>query len=84
MILLLIIFVFLLNLPLGLWRSTVKKFSFQWFIAVHIAVPFIVLMRMYLGIGFELITLPLTMIPYFAGHFVGGKYLRPLLIKENA
>jgi len=33
--------VFLLNLPFGYWRQNVRKFSFQWFLAVHLPVRFV-------------------------------------------
>jgi hypothetical protein len=33
------------NIPLGVWREHTKKFSPQWFAAVHAAVPFIAMMR---------------------------------------
>lgn len=33
------------NVPLGVWREHIKKFSPQWIIAVHAAVPFIAMLR---------------------------------------
>ncbi|XP_073360617.1 uncharacterized protein [Aegilops tauschii subsp. strangulata] len=33
------------NVPLGVWREHTKKFSPQWFAAVHAAVPFIAMLR---------------------------------------
>uniref|UniRef100_A0A1D1Z4J6 Putative arylformamidase n=1 Tax=Anthurium amnicola TaxID=1678845 RepID=A0A1D1Z4J6_9ARAE len=33
------------NVPLGVWREHTKKFSPQWFAAVHAAVPFIGMLR---------------------------------------
>ncbi|GKC05113.1 hypothetical protein Tco_0996723 [Tanacetum coccineum] len=33
------------NVPLGIWRERVKKFSLSWFIAIHTAVPFIAMLR---------------------------------------
>ncbi|KAG8069464.1 hypothetical protein GUJ93_ZPchr0006g41464 [Zizania palustris] len=33
------------NIPLGVWREHTKKFSPQWFAAVHAAVPFIAMLR---------------------------------------
>ncbi|KAK3157280.1 hypothetical protein QOZ80_2AG0118660 [Eleusine coracana subsp. coracana] len=33
------------NVPLGIWREHTKKFSVQWFAAVHAAVPFIGMLR---------------------------------------
>lgn len=33
------------NVPLGVWREHTRKFSPQWFVAVHAAVPFIAMLR---------------------------------------
>lgn len=33
------------NVPLGIWREHTKKFSPQWIVAVHAAVPFIAMLR---------------------------------------
>ncbi|MQL95412.1 hypothetical protein Taro_028082 [Colocasia esculenta] len=33
------------NVPLGIWREHTQKFSPQWFVAVHAAVPFIAMLR---------------------------------------
>lgn len=33
------------NVPLGIWREHTEKFSPQWFVAVHAAVPFIAMLR---------------------------------------
>jgi hypothetical protein len=63
-----------MNLPLGYWRTGVKKFSVRWFIAVHAAIPFVVLLRMALGVGWQLATFPLFAGAYFLGHFLGGEY----------
>lgn len=34
-----------LNVPLGVWRHHTKKFSPQWFLAVHATIPFIAMLR---------------------------------------
>lgn len=33
------------NVPLGVWKEHTKKFSLEWFAAVHAAVPFIAMLR---------------------------------------
>lgn len=33
------------NVPLGIWREHTTKFSPQWFVAIHAAVPFIAMLR---------------------------------------
>ena len=66
--------VLLMNLPLGYLRAGVKKFSVPWFIAVHAAIPFVVLLRIMLGIGWQLATFPVFAGACFLGHFLGGEY----------
>jgi integral membrane sensor domain MASE1 len=65
--------IFILNLPFGYWRSHVKKFSFQWVLAIHLPVPLVVLLRIYSGIGFEFITYPILIAAFFLGQFIGSK-----------
>ncbi len=61
------IIVFILNIPFGYWRANVKQFSVQWFLAIHIPVPFIILFRLYSGVGFE----PITYIVFFSAFLLG-------------
>ncbi|MBK7104304.1 MAG: hypothetical protein IPH62_03375 [Ignavibacteriae bacterium] len=63
--------VFLINLPFGYWRSKVKKFSPQWFLAIHLPVPFVILLRIYSNIGFEFYTYPILIGSFFLGQFFG-------------
>ncbi len=67
--------VLLLNLPFGYWRSKVKKFSLQWFLAIHIPVPFVILLRIYSNIGFEIYTYPVLVGSFFLGQFIGARFL---------
>ncbi|MDR3218717.1 MAG: hypothetical protein LBU22_07010 [Dysgonamonadaceae bacterium] len=41
-------FSFVINIPVGIWREHYKKFSFPWILIVHVSVPFIIALRMYL------------------------------------
>lgn len=84
MIVLVAVTVFLINLPMGYWRSKVKKFSLQWFLAIHLPVPFVVFLRHYSGIGFELYTYPIIITAYFGGQFIGARYLNFLNPKLKA
>ena len=65
------IFVLILNLPFGYWRANVKKYSFQWVLAVHIPVPFVIAARIFSNIGFELYTYPILVGAFFLGQFAG-------------
>lgn len=64
----------LINIPFGYWRANVRKKSFQWILAIHIPVPFVILLRIYSDIGFELYTYPIVIASYFLGQFTGVKF----------
>jgi hypothetical protein len=66
------ILVLLINLPFGYWRSGVRKFSLQWFLAVHLPVPIVIGLRFASGLGFQLATFPVIVGAFFAGQFLGG------------
>lgn len=59
------------NLPLGFWRAGLRKFSPAWFVAVHLSVPFIILLRVLLGVSAWFI--PLTLGMAVAGQIGGGR-----------
>lgn len=67
----LMLVVFLINLPFGYWRRKANRFSKQWIMAIHIPVPFVFLLRISSGFGWNVI--PLLMISDFLGQFAGGK-----------
>ena len=66
------ILVFILNIPFGYWRANVKRFSAQWFLAIHIPVPFIVALRLISGIGFGWHTYVILVGGYFLGQQCGS------------
>jgi hypothetical protein len=66
----------LLNIPFGLWRVSVPKYSLPWFAAIHIPIPFVVTMRLMLHIGFGFATYPCYISAYFLGQYLGGKLKR--------
>jgi hypothetical protein len=67
---------FLINIPFGYWRESVRKFSPAWFVAVHAAVPLVVLMRHKSHLGFVWYTYPPMILCYFGGQFVGSRLKR--------
>jgi hypothetical protein len=73
---LLALVVLIINLPFGYWREGVRKFSPKWFLAVHAAVPLIILVRYTAGIEWRLAALPLTVFAYFFGQYVGARIRR--------
>jgi hypothetical protein len=74
MILLLVAFIdFLFNIPFGYWRANTKRFSVQWFLSIHLPIPFLIILRMYSGIGFEFITYPIMVSAFLLGQHFGYK-----------
>ncbi len=67
------ILVFILNMPFGYWRAGVKKFSLQWFLAVHVPIPFVVWLRFGFHLGFQLYTYPFMIGAFFFGQWVGAR-----------
>lgn len=61
----------LVNVPMGYWRAMVKKYSIQWFLAIHLAVPVIFLLRIKSGLGYAYI--PELVFFAFAGQIIGGR-----------
>ena len=68
-----LVLVILVNIPFGYWRANVKKFSLQWFLAVHLPVPFVGYLRHTNDYGVILVTVPLFILAYFSGQFFGGR-----------
>jgi len=66
--------VFVFNLPFGYWRATVRKFSLQWILSIHAPVPFVIALRLFSGLGWQLMTFPVLVGAFFAGQFLGGKF----------
>jgi len=62
---------FAINIPLGYLRTGVKKFSFLWFLYIHLSIPLIAYMRIRNRVN--LITIPLFITSAVAGQLFGGK-----------
>lgn len=72
-LLLYLVLVILVNIPFGYWRANVQKLSPQWFFAVHLPVPLVAYLRHNNDFGMIAITIPLFVISYFYGQFLGGR-----------
>ncbi|NOY38260.1 MAG: hypothetical protein GXO83_11895 [Chlorobi bacterium] len=70
--------VYLLNIPFGYWRANVKKFSWQWILAVHIPVPFVIALRFIGHLGFQLYTYPALVGAFFLGQYTGSYLLKKM------
>jgi len=68
---------YLLNLPFGYWRGNTRKFSKEWFLSIHLPVPLIVLIRIF--VNAPLYHIPLFFLAFFLGQFTGNK-----ICKSNA
>ncbi|HSG47819.1 MAG TPA: hypothetical protein VLA43_08420 [Longimicrobiales bacterium] len=66
----------LLNVPFGWWREGTRKFSVGWFLAIHLPVPGVVLIRQAFGVRLGWGTLPFLLLAYFAGQFGGARLRR--------
>ena len=67
-----LVIIILLNLPFGYWRAHVRKFSFHWILAVHLPVPFVIIVRILGGVFWNVKTFPILAGAYFAGEYLGG------------
>lgn len=61
---------FIVSVPCGYLRQNFKKYSFMWFLLIHLPIPFIVLLRVRAGLDWHFI--PLTLGGSVAGQIVGG------------
>lgn len=63
---------FTLNLPFGSYRNTTKKFSLGWFLAIHLPIPPVIVMRsVVFGLGYWAI--PFSLAGDIAGQMVGAR-----------
>lgn len=70
-ILALFIFTLLINLPFGYLRGKKKRYSFLWFLYIHIPIPLIFVARTFSHIEFNYI--PIFVLAALAGQILGGK-----------
>jgi hypothetical protein len=65
------IFTVLLNLPFGYLRKGVRKFSFKWFLYIHLPIPFIFLARITAHLDFRYV--PIFVAAAVAGQVLGAR-----------
>ncbi len=68
----------MITIPCGYWRESVKRFSLQWFIAVHAAVPLVIIMRRLAEVEWRGVTIAFLVLCYFAGQLIGARLRRSL------
>jgi len=59
-----------LNVPFGAWRATTERLSLRWFLALHLAIPIILLLRVESGHTYRVI--PLLVAASVAGQLLGS------------
>ena len=70
----------IISIPCGYIRQNYPKYSFMWFLLIHLPIPFIVLLRIKTGLSWHYI--PLTLGGSIAGQIIGGAVNRRR--KQNA
>ncbi len=75
--------VFVLNIPFGMWRAGVRKFSWQWFLSIHIPVPFVIAIRYLFDLGFQWHTYPFLVGAFFLGQLSGKKIAQKRNVVKN-
>ena len=64
-------FSFLVNIPIGIWKEHYKRFSLPWIVILHLSVPVIIVLRIYLNANLYFI--PLFIALAVAGQWIGKK-----------
>jgi hypothetical protein len=62
--------VFLINLPFCYWRGEETRFSRPWMLAIHLPLPLVIVLRIFSGLGWQLISFPVLIGGFFWGSFV--------------
>ena len=68
--------VLIINIPFGYWRANSKRFSMQWFLAIHIPVVFVIALRLVSHLGFAWYTYIVLVICFFLGQQFGALIIK--------
>ncbi|MFA4965004.1 MAG: hypothetical protein WC709_05125 [Thermoleophilia bacterium] len=63
------------NLPFGAYRTTVRRLSWRWFLAIHLPIPLFVIMRLSFGLGW-------LFVPFMLAAAVTGQLLGSWLLHQ--
>jgi hypothetical protein len=61
---------FLVNVPMGLMRERVKKFSLAWIFWIHASIPLIIFLRVWLKL--HPLAIPINIAAAVAGQLIGS------------
>jgi len=70
--------VLVLNVPFGYWRANVKRYSLQWFLAIHVPVIFVIGLRLTFHLGFAWYTYVVLVTAFFLGQQFGSMIIKRL------
>lgn len=65
------LFTLFVNLYFGYLRGRQKKFSFQWFLYIHLPIPFVVFARLFFNLDYGYI--PVFILAAVAGQVFGSR-----------
>jgi hypothetical protein len=83
----LLLVIFLINLPFGYWRANEHKFSRGWFLAIHLPVLLVIVVRLILGITWQWPILLSSLTSFATGQVVGSlvrQYLKTFHIAQTS
>jgi len=78
----LVILALIVSVPCGYIRQNYPKYTFMWFLLIHLPIPFIVLLRLKAGLSWHII--PLTLGGSIAGQIIGGAASRRRKLNAKA
>jgi hypothetical protein len=64
--------VIIINIPFGYWRAKVRRFSLQWFLAIHIPVILVIALRLVSHLGFAWPSYVALITAFFLGQQLGS------------
>ncbi len=67
----LLVFTLLLNLPFGYARAKTKRYSLRWFLYIHVPIPFIFIVRSISNV--EIKYIPIIALAAIIGQLIGGR-----------
>lgn len=62
---------FIINIPFGYFRKRTRRYSFRWFLYIHLPIPLIIAARILSHIEFKYV--PLFIFAAVIGQICGGK-----------
>ena len=62
---------YIINLPFGYLRGKAKRFSFAWFLYIHMPIPFVIITRLSSHLDYRYI--PIFLLAAIFGQYSGGK-----------